>query len=92
MKREKIFEKLVLSVDLSEEPIPGLPLIEILGNRRVLIENHLGICGYTECELRIKTKLGEICVFGNHLELSKMTKEQLIIGGEIESVKLCRRH
>lgn len=84
-------ERIAVATDMQEEPIPGLPLIEIAGERRVLIENHNGVLQYEPCCIRIKVKFGEICVTGNHLCLARMVKGQLIINGNIDSVKLERR-
>ena len=86
----EIWNKFTLGADLPDEPIPGLPLIEIVDNRRVLIENHRGVKEYGETMIRIKVKYGSVCVYGQNLELTKMLKGQLIISGTIESVQLCR--
>lgn len=85
-----ILGKLAWAADLADEPIPGRPLVEIIDNCRVLIENHNGVNEYGRTLIRIKVKFGSICVCGNNLELARMTKGQLIISGLIESVQLCR--
>lgn len=87
----KMLGKLAWAADLPDEPIPGQPLVEIIENRRVLIENHLGVSEYGESLIRVKVKFGTICISGCNLELARMTKGQLIISGVIESVKLDRR-
>lgn len=84
-------QKLAQGLDLPGEPIPGLPLVEIAGDGRVLVENHGGICEYGTEQIRIRVKYGTICVRGRCLELSRMSKEQLIISGQIDCVILNRR-
>ena len=79
-----------MAADLPDEPIPGLPLIEIIDNSRVLIENHKGVNEYGQNLIRIKVKYGSVCVCGQKLELSRMSKGQLIISGIIDSIQLCR--
>lgn len=92
MKKEQHFlERLADGMDLSGEPLPGYPLVEIAGERRVLIENHFGITQYSRGEICVKVKFGWISVCGCGLELIRMTKEQLIIAGKIEQVRLLRR-
>ena len=76
---------------LPGEPIPGQPLVEITGCNRVLIENHCGIRAYCTENITILVKFGCIEVCGCNLELTQMTKEQLIISGQIQSVTLHRR-
>ena len=88
MKKESIFHRLAFAVDLQDEPIPGKTLIEIIDTRRVLIENHRGVNEYGDGLVRVKVKTGDVCIYGSRLKLAKMTKEQLIICGIIESVKL----
>ncbi len=90
MKKGSAFVRLASSVDLPEEPIPGRPLVEILDNQRVLIENHLGVCEYEDTVIRVRVKNGSICVLGCNLELARMTKGVLVISGRIEAVQLHR--
>ena len=70
---------------------PGLPLIEILGNKRILIERHQGVLAYNTEEIHIQVSGGEICIQGSNLILTKMSKEQLVILGEIQGVTLSGR-
>lgn len=92
MKEHRNFlEHLSAAADLQDEAIPGLPLIEIVGDRRVLIEHHCGVTEYGCQQISVKVRQGLICVYGDKLELALMTREQLIISGYIESVRLVRR-
>ena len=78
-------------VSHSAEPLPGQPIVEIAGDRRVLIENHFGVKEYSREKIGVKVKYGLVCVCGCDLELIRMTKEQLIISGRIDAVTLIRR-
>ena len=90
MKKVNTFTRLAHAVDLPEEPIPGKPLIEILDNQRVLIENHRGVCEYEDTVIRVRVKNGSVCVLGGKLELTRMTKGVLVISGQIDAVQLHR--
>ena len=70
--------------------VPGVPLIEILADQRVLIENHRGVHRYTREQICIKSTLGMIRIDGKKLFLEKMSKDQLTIIGKIDTVSLCR--
>ena len=76
----------------SLESVPGQPLVEIAGEYRVLIENHLGIFDYAPNQILINVRFGLIKICGHSMEISKMTKEQIVICGTIQSVSLCRRN
>lgn len=90
MKSDSWMHRLTMAADLPDEAIPGRPLVEIIDDSRVLIENHKGVTEYGVNLIRVKVKFGSICICGNHLELSRMTKGQLIITGNVDSIQLCR--
>lgn len=87
-KDNNVLNMITDAADLQDEPLPVLPLVEIVGNCRVLIERHMGITEYGKERIRIKVKNGFVCVCGSELELTKMTKHQLIIRGTIFSVNI----
>lgn len=86
-----LLRRMADSMDLAGEPVPGLPLIEIAGDRRVLIENHLGVREYSRERIGVNVKYGMVTICGCGLELSRMTREQLVISGRIDSLSLYRR-
>ena len=85
-----MFSRLTTVPYLQDEPIPGLPLVEIVGDCRVLIERHLGVTEYGKERIMIKVSHGQICVCGSCMELIRMTKHQLIIKGTIFSVSIIK--
>ncbi len=92
MRKSKGFlSNLIWQADLPDEPIPGRPLIEIMDNRRVLIENYIGVTEYGREMIQIKVKFGCVCVSGRNLELARMSKGQLVISGTITHIELCGR-
>ena len=91
-KRKSILEKLTAAADLPDEAIPRLPLIEIAGEQRVLVENHMGVLAYSTEQITVKVRYGAICICGAHLELARMIKGQLVITGRVSKVELLRRN
>ena len=91
MGHRSFWNTMTWASDLSAEPHPREPLVELVGQNRVLIENHLGVLGYECNEICVKVKFGKVVVCGETMVLSRMTKEQLLITGCIESVRFCRR-
>ena len=81
----------VKKADIQTESLPGVPIVEIAATNRVLIENHFGVSAYSCERVGIKTSYGQVMVCGSGMEILRMTKEQLIISGNIHSVTLCRR-
>lgn len=78
-------------LDLPDEPGPGQTLVEIAGHSRVLIEQHCGVVQYGPQTICVRVKFGFITVSGHCLELTRMTRHQLIISGRIDGVRLERK-
>ena len=86
-----LMQKLADGADLSEETLPWVPVIELAGDRRVLIERHGGVTEYTNERICIRVAYGQVAVCGCGLELSRMTREQLVLASRTASVQLHRR-
>ena len=91
MKQHRnILQILTESADLPAEAIHNVPLVELAGDNRVLIENHGGVCEYGGERIRVRLSYGQLCVCGSGMELARMNQEQLVISGRIDSVTLIR--
>lgn len=92
MDRLKSFgNKLAVSSALPSESMPKNPVIEVLGYRRVFVENHKGIAEYGCHRIVINVSYGQICIAGQHLELAEMTKASLVVTGLVDCVSIMRR-
>ena len=87
-----IMQRITAAADLQDELLPGVPLVEIAGDGRVLIEHHFGVTEYGRCQVCVRVKYGFVIVSGSRLELSRMTKHILVISGHIDCVRLERRN
>lgn len=86
-----IMQRLTTAADLTDETLPGVPLIEIAGDSRVLIEHHFGVTEYGRCQICVRVKYGLVIITGSRLELARMTRQILVVTGCIETVRLERR-
>ena len=68
-----------------------MPLIEIVGQNRVLIENHNGVLGYSLEEIQVKVNFGRVQIIGKNLRIMQLCKDQLVITGSVEAVQLYGR-
>lgn len=81
MKRKSLFQR--------ENPAgthPMLPLVEIAGDQRVLIERHKGVLGYDKQRVCVKLSFGVLTVNGCNLEIIHMSKVQLVVVGRIVEI------
>ena len=90
MKKNNLANRLACELDMLTEIQPLQSLVEIYGNQRVLIEHHQGIRVYTRERIVVCTRYNGICVEGCNLRIVQMTKERLVIQGQIFSVKLSK--
>lgn len=90
MQHGGIYDRLSRLSAIGSGSVPGVPLIEMISDKRVLIENHQGICRYTREQICIYAQCGIICVNGQNLYLEKMSKEQMVITGNVNGVHWCR--
>ena len=91
MQERNWMRKLADGADLTMELLPGVPIVEVAGEGRVLIERHEGMTEYSRERICVKVSYGCVCVCGCGLELTRMSREQLVISGRIDSLQLVRR-
>lgn len=84
-------QQLAETINKTNNALPGVPIVELAGDRRVLIENHKGVIEYGSEQISVKVKYGSLCICGRNMELARMTGDQLVITGIIESVTIRRR-
>lgn len=88
--KSTLFRHFFDQTDLPEEPVPGEPVLELLGDGRVLIENHGGVTQYCMEQIQVRVRYGALCVIGRNLRLRLMTAEKLVVCGAIERIELTR--
>ena len=90
-RKEHWVQRLADGSQLYGESMPGQTIIEIVDDRRVLIERHEGVVEYGTQRIQVLAKYGAICIMGCGLQLKHMTKQQMIVCGQIDSVQILRR-
>jgi sporulation protein YqfC len=87
----KTLQRLSDSIYQTNDAFPGMPVLEMAGDQRVLIENHMGVIEYGKERICVKVKYGVLAITGDDMELAKMTKHQLVVMGRINAVTICRK-
>lgn len=80
----------IASDELIGESLPKRPIIELCSDTRLYIERHLGVYEYSDVEIHIGVCFGKVVIRGGCLKLASMTKESLVITGQIGCVELVR--
>lgn len=86
-RKESILEKTSAVLDLPGDLLPGVPRIELLGDRELHMESHRGILAYGSEEIHIAGGKLVVRVRGEGLELRAMDPARLLITGRIEAVE-----
>ena len=87
-ERISLREKLCHALDIQPDKFPGGTLVEIRGKNSVTVKGGGSITLYTEEEIRLSAKGGEICVRGRRLCCSAYCRGTTVIDGYITSVEL----
>jgi len=68
-----------------------LPIVELVGQGRLLIENHQGVLSYSTEEIKIKVCYGCVIITGEKLQLMEMSRIKLAICGRIDGLQILGR-
>lgn len=97
MKKDKIDKKkewvldMMESFEIPKETVLDVPIISLVGNREIVIENFISIIEYGESAIRLKTQCGEFAIEGKNLEARSMDSEHIQIKGQIQTLSFGSR-
>ena len=73
-------------MDLPPDVLLELPRITMIGQLHIYIENHRGLLVYSDKELRLLLKNGQLLIKGKDFVLKTMLPEEILLEGVIEHV------
>ncbi len=82
----KLRSQFIEIFDLSPEIAMDLPLIMMVGDGKIYIENHKGISLFQDKEIKIKINKGFIIFKGEDLIVGEINSESITISGKILSL------
>lgn len=74
------------ALELPKEIMLDLPLISLVGQEEVTIENYKGILEYSEEMVRIGTTAGILSLKGRGLCLKQLSAECMVVTGKVDSL------
>lgn len=77
-------ERVADMIDISKDVMLGVPLVTMVGDRELTLENYVGIIEYSDEIIRIKCKSINVSITGHNMELKTMTDEFLYITGRFK--------
>ncbi|MEG1538102.1 MAG: YabP/YqfC family sporulation protein [Clostridiales bacterium] len=86
MVKNKLAAAMANALELPEEVALSLPRLTLIGDGRLLAENHQGVIVYASNRIVFATVMGEVEIAGANLSLGRLSPGELTITGEIAGV------
>ncbi|CAH0347047.1 sporulation protein YqfC [Bacillus sp. CECT 9360] len=80
---KKLFVK---TMDLPQDVMMDLPRITLIGQLHIYIENHRGLLAFTDTEVRLMLKKGQLLIRGNEFVIKTILPEEIMLQGKIDQV------
>ncbi len=90
MNKKSLKDRVSEIAGLPKDVTMGMSIIRIIGHHELYIENYRGILEYSDTNLRILTKMGQICITGARLEIVYYNNDEMKIEGVFENIYLKR--
>lgn len=72
--------------EIPQELVFGWPRSVLLGDERLIVEQHQGIYACTDQEIILKTLCGHLVITGEKLSLTRYDRDGLVVFGKIEKL------
>jgi sporulation protein YqfC len=73
-------------MDLPQDVMMDLPRITMIGQIHIYIENHRGLLAFSDRELRLLLKQGQLLVKGKGFVIKTILPEEILLEGKIDQV------
>lgn len=83
---KKIKKWMTTKMELPADIMMDLPRVTMVGQLHIYIENHKGLLVFTDNELRLLLKQGQLLIKGKSFVLKTMLPEEILLEGTIEEV------
>jgi sporulation protein YqfC len=73
-------------MDLPQDVMMDLPRITMIGQIHIYVENHRGLLAFTDKELRLLLKQGQLLIKGKSFVIKTILPEEILLEGKIDQV------
>lgn len=87
MKFNKIRGRIADDLELPNHVVTDNFDLRLQGNKRAIIENHVGILIYENELIQIKTKTNHVILKGENLKIAEITDYNIVINGVINEIQ-----
>ena len=83
---QQLKQLIVKRMDLPEDVMMDLPRITMIGQIHIYIENHRGLLAFSDKEVRLMLKHGQLLIRGSSFVIKTILPEEILLEGQIEQV------
>ncbi len=73
-------------MELPPDVMMDLPRVTIIGQLHIYIENHKGLLAFSDQEVRLLLKKGQLLIKGNSFVIKTVLPEEILLEGKISEV------
>ncbi|MGB7998782.1 MAG: sporulation protein YqfC [Anaerobacillus sp.] len=89
--KQNLTNWLTRRLELPADAVMDLPRITIVGQLHIYIENHQGVLKFSNEEVRLLLKQGQLLIQGKDFILKTILPEEILLEGKIEHVSYLER-
>ena len=83
---ERLRSWMTKNMELPQDVMMDLPRITMIGQIHIYIENHRGLLAFSDKELRLLLKQGQLLIRGKAFVIKTILPEEILLEGKIDSV------
>ncbi|HLO11922.1 MAG TPA: sporulation protein YqfC [Pseudoneobacillus sp.] len=83
---QKVRKWMTEKMDLPQDVMMDLPRMTMIGQIHIYIENHRGLLAFSDQELRLLLKQGQLLVKGKGFVIKTILPEEILLEGKIDQV------
>ncbi|WP_332690910.1 sporulation protein YqfC [Halalkalibacter lacteus] len=84
--RQQMKNWMTKQMQLPADVMMDLPRITMIGQLHIYIENHRGVLQFSNQELRLLLKQGQLLIKGDNFVIKTILPEELLLEGRIDQV------
>jgi sporulation protein YqfC len=84
--RQLVAKWISRTVEIPQDVMMDLPRITMIGQIHIYIENHRGLLTFTDNELRLLLKQGQLQIKGEAFVIKTILPEEILLQGKIDQV------
>jgi sporulation protein YqfC len=84
--RQQVKNWFAKTLDLPEDVMMDLPRITMIGQIHIYVENHRGLLSFSDKEVRLLLKQGQLLIKGSSFVIKTILPEEILLEGRVDQV------